>query len=88
MHLHGFYFAVESLGDGTRDRRFADERAPHVVTQLMQPGSTMTMAWTPERAGNWLFHCHVMSHVSPVLNVDGSRRRITSIQTTITRRPA
>jgi FtsP/CotA-like multicopper oxidase with cupredoxin domain len=24
----------------------------------------MTMTWTPERAGNWLFHCHVMHHVS------------------------
>ena len=20
--------------------------------------------WTPERAGNWLFHCHLMHHVS------------------------
>ena len=25
----------------------------------------MTMAWTPEREGNWLFHCHIMHHVSP-----------------------
>jgi FtsP/CotA-like multicopper oxidase with cupredoxin domain len=72
MHLHGFYFSVDSLGDGTRDRAFADERKPRVVTQLMQPGATMTMAWTPERAGNWLFHCHVMTHVSPMLHVDGS----------------
>ena len=21
----------------------------------------MTMAWTPEREGNWLFHCHIMA---------------------------
>ena len=27
----------------------------------------MAMTWTPERAGNWLFHCHVMTHVSPSL---------------------
>jgi hypothetical protein len=22
------------------------------------------MTWTPERAGNWLFHCHMVSHIS------------------------
>jgi len=74
MHLHGFYFNVESSGDGTRDRMFASEHRPHVVTQVMAPGSTMIITWTPERTGNWLFHCHVMTHVSPVLHVDGSER--------------
>ena len=72
MHLHGFYFEVDSLGDGTRDVTFASGARQRVVTQLMQPGSTMSMTWTPERIGNWLFHCHVMTHVSPVLHVDGS----------------
>ncbi|MGA8621780.1 MAG: multicopper oxidase domain-containing protein [Candidatus Sulfotelmatobacter sp.] len=23
------------------------------------------MTWTPERAGNWLFHCYMLTHVSP-----------------------
>ena len=65
MHLHGFYFEVESLGDGVHDQPVpAAERHP-VVTQLMRSGATMTMAWTPEREGNWLFHCHIMNHVSP-----------------------
>ena len=32
----------------------------------------MAITWTPERTGNWLFHCHVMTHVSPTLHVDGS----------------
>jgi FtsP/CotA-like multicopper oxidase with cupredoxin domain len=72
MHLHGFYFDVDSVGDGVRDTSYGPDQVPHVVTQLMQPGSTMTMRWLPERAGNWLFHCHVMLHVSPVLEVDGS----------------
>jgi FtsP/CotA-like multicopper oxidase with cupredoxin domain len=31
----------------------------------MQPGATLAMTWTPERAGNWLFHCHIRAHVSP-----------------------
>ena len=66
MHLHGFYFDVNSLGDGRRTRRWTPTRPRRVVTQLVPPGGTMTMAWTPERAGNWLFHCHVMDHVSPM----------------------
>jgi FtsP/CotA-like multicopper oxidase with cupredoxin domain len=65
MHLHGFYFDVESFGDGVRDRQHAPEQRPHVVTQLMPSGSTMAMTWVPERIGNWLFHCHVRAHVSP-----------------------
>jgi hypothetical protein len=27
------------------------------VTQFVMPGGTATIAWTPEWAGNWLFHC-------------------------------
>ena len=73
MHLHGFYFDVESQGDGVRDESVTHGR-PRVVTQLMAPGSTMSMTWTPERVGNWLFHCHTMLHVSPSLHVDGSPR--------------
>jgi FtsP/CotA-like multicopper oxidase with cupredoxin domain len=65
MHLHGFYFEVQSLGDGTRDRPIADADRHPVVTQLLRSGTTMTMTWTPEREGNWLFHCHIMHHVSP-----------------------
>ena len=72
MHLHGFYFEVDSLGDGLVDRPFALGRKPRVVTQLLPPGATLAMTWKPERAGNWLFHCHVMTHVSPVLYLDGS----------------
>ena len=75
MHLHGFYFDVDSLGDIARDSRFAPDQKPHVVTQVMQPGTTMAMTWRPEREGNWLFHCHVMAHVSPTLHVDESRKQ-------------
>ena len=64
MHLHGFYFDVDSVGDGARDSAFSAAHKPHVVTQLMPPGSTMAMTWTPERTGNWLFHCHIRAHVS------------------------
>jgi len=72
MHLHGFYFTVDSLGDGLRDHTFDDRQRSSVVTQVLPPGTTMRMTWMPERAGNWLFHCHVMTHVSPTLFVDGT----------------
>ena len=74
MHLHGFDFDVDSLGDGSHDKTFAADQKPHVFTQSMPSGSTMTMTWVPARAGNWLFHCHVMNHVSPTLEVDGSTK--------------
>ena len=65
MHLHGFYFDVDSVGDGVRDEPVKPAERHPVVTHLLRSGSTMTMTWTPEREGNWLFHCHIMHHVSP-----------------------
>ena len=65
LHLHGFYFEVHSLGNGVRDSLFEPSTVRRVVTQLMPPGGTMTMTWIPERPGNWLFHCHILHHVSP-----------------------
>ena len=65
LHLHGFYFEVNSLGDGVRDAQIDSAHKRRVVTQLLPSSGTMTMTWTAERAGNWLFHCHVMHHVSP-----------------------
>ncbi len=65
MHLHGFYFEVNSVGNGYRDQAFDETRQRRVVTQLLPSGGTMTMTWVPEREGNWLFHCHIMAHVSP-----------------------
>lgn len=65
MHLHGFYFTVLSTGDGRRDDQVAAGEGRRVVTHLLPSGGTMSLRWTPEREGNWLFHCHIMAHVSP-----------------------
>jgi FtsP/CotA-like multicopper oxidase with cupredoxin domain len=35
------------------------------VTEQMTVGETFEMEWTPERGGNWLFHCHMVSHMAP-----------------------
>jgi FtsP/CotA-like multicopper oxidase with cupredoxin domain len=65
MHLHGFYFEVTSLGNGIIDAPPDAQQPRRVVTQLIPSGGTMTVTWIPEREGNWLFHCHIMQHVSP-----------------------
>jgi len=65
MHLHGHYFTVTSSGDNARDLLRAVPDRSSVVTQAIQAGETMTMEWTPERPGNWLFHCHLLFHVMP-----------------------
>jgi len=64
MHLHGFYYNVESRGDWRSDAAYAGADRPLVVTHLMLPGETMNMSWTAEREGNWIFHCHFAFHVS------------------------
>jgi FtsP/CotA-like multicopper oxidase with cupredoxin domain len=65
MHLHGHYFRVISAGDNSADAARAVDRAPLVVTELLEPGATMAMEWSPERSGNWLFHCHTLIHTMP-----------------------
>jgi FtsP/CotA-like multicopper oxidase with cupredoxin domain len=65
LHLHGFYFRVDSVGDAEADTTYADDQRRMVVTELVRPGRTFTLTWTPERIGNWLFHCHVVPHTSP-----------------------
>ena len=61
MHLHGFYYRVTRRGNGVVDTALT--RAELVNTERMAPGATMSLAWTPDRLGNWLFHCHIPSHI-------------------------
>jgi FtsP/CotA-like multicopper oxidase with cupredoxin domain len=73
MHLHGFFFDVNSRGDGTIDSTFGGAATvPRVVTERAAPGRTFTMTWIPERAGNWLFHCHDNFHTLRSAPLDGS----------------
>ncbi len=71
LHLHGFYFDVDTLGDGFHDTAFDAAHKRHVVTQLVPGGGTLSLTWRPDRAGNWLFHCHNMDHVSPDRRLGG-----------------
>lgn len=65
MHLHGFYFRVDARGTGLADSVFTPAQRQLGVTEDMGPGNSMYMVWSPNREGNWLFHCHVTFHVVP-----------------------
>jgi manganese oxidase len=75
MHLHGFYYQIESRGDWKSEQVYPGEERPLLVTNLMRPGETMRVGWLPNRAGNWIFHCHFAFHVSHHLKL---RRSSTS----------
>jgi len=61
MHLHGMFFDVVSTGDGLTSQLL--NRPLTEVTHAVPPGGTFDINWQPERAGNWLFHCHMIVHM-------------------------
>jgi FtsP/CotA-like multicopper oxidase with cupredoxin domain len=65
MHLHGFYYHLDAVGDGEHYRAYGEGDRPLIVTQLVESGETFDMTWEPARAGRWLFHCHMLVHMSP-----------------------
>lgn len=71
MHLHGFFYRLDALGDGRVDTLFSADRRPLVVTDNLLSGTTMAMTWSPNRPGNWLFHCHILYHVMGALSLAG-----------------
>ena len=52
MHLHGFYYQI--------DRPDAHDE----VTHAFYPGEAEELSWTADRAGNWMFHCHIDDHIT------------------------
>ena len=63
MHMHGFYFQVNGIGDQDHFALYKPAERPTVVTQEMPLGATFDMAWTPERPGHWIMHCHLTIHM-------------------------
>jgi len=74
MHLHGFYFRVTGAGDGVAYRDIAPEARQLTVTEIVNPGATMAMRWKPDRAGNWIFHCHFAGHMTSMDGLNKDRR--------------
>ena len=72
MHLHGFYFNVDSRGDERIDTIFPSGASPHFAnTERLASGRTFSLTWIPTRAGNWLFHCHDSVHIVRRQLLDG-----------------
>jgi FtsP/CotA-like multicopper oxidase with cupredoxin domain len=72
MHLHGFYFNVDSRGDEGADTIYGRGFSPRmVVTERLVPGRTFSLTWKPTRPGNWLFHCHDNAHLARGVPLDG-----------------
>jgi len=68
MHLHGFFFEVTSWTSQTGSSfipRSAEPLEPVLaVTWPLQVTAAMRMQWVAHEPGNWLFHCHLMRHMS------------------------
>jgi FtsP/CotA-like multicopper oxidase with cupredoxin domain len=69
MHLHGFYYDVDTRGSAAADTSYDEAHRRRVVTELMLPGGTMAVRWSPTQPGNWVFHCHFAFHVSSELHL-------------------
>ena len=66
IHLHGFYFRMDSRGNGSRDSVYSSNTERQwEFTELVVGASTRSLTWVPERAGNWLLHCHIVPHFGP-----------------------
>ena len=74
MHLHGFYFRVMRVGDGRRDEPIGDGARPTGRDAAAPVRRHDVIQWTPERDGNWLFHCHIMA--APVTRASPRRAPI------------
>lgn len=70
MHLHGFYFRVDERGDAAHDSTLARQQQNFSVSVATRRGEWMSITWVPDRAGNWMFHCHMAAHMSGAQRLD------------------
>jgi FtsP/CotA-like multicopper oxidase with cupredoxin domain len=66
MHLHGFLFTEVAVDGGQVPLAAQFER----YTQDVAPGEAYDLAFTPNEDGVWLFHCHILAHVTGANGTD------------------
>lgn len=66
MHMHGGFMTVIAK-DG-----FPLPAPQRINTISVAPGETYDVILAPQFAGTWLWHCHVLSHVTGAKDVDGN----------------
>ncbi len=74
MHLHGFFYTIESHGDGRVDTPVPLSARHLSNTDLIEPLHTFTFTFLPNTPGNWLFHCHFAFHTDETVTLAGSPR--------------
>ncbi len=74
MHLHGFFFRT--------DRPDAYDE----VTHPFYPGDAEVLSWTADRAGDWMFHCHIDDHITRHAPLRAMLARKPDPQLTVTKR--
>ncbi|HEU4701598.1 MAG TPA: multicopper oxidase domain-containing protein, partial [Conexibacter sp.] len=72
LHLHGFYFRVERTGNERGDAAIAPAKQYLQNMQTVPAGGTVALSWVPTTPGNWVFHCHLASHVGETVTLHGS----------------
>jgi len=72
LHLHGFYYEIESRGDGRVETPVPGPQRHLSNTDLIDPGQVVTLSFVPNMPGNWLFHCHYAWHTDDVVSLVGS----------------
>src|SRR5215207_648268 len=72
MHLHGFYFRVDTHGapQAGADSIYAPEQRRMAVTETVATRNTASITWSPDRPGGWLFHCHLTNHAARFAPID------------------
>jgi FtsP/CotA-like multicopper oxidase with cupredoxin domain len=76
MHLHGFYFRIDSRSDGPTDTLYTAAQQRMAVTEPIQSFQAVSLSWKAERPGNWVFHCHYAIHISDYVTVDEKNGKV------------
>lgn len=69
LHLHGFYYRIESHGDGARDIAVPVDSQRLSNTDVIAAGGTVTFSFLASTPGNWLFHCHFAFHADEAVSI-------------------
>jgi len=74
MHLHGFFYRIESRGNGARDTAIHPDSQFLSNTDIIALGGTMMLSFVASTPGNWLFHCHFAFHTDDAVSLVGAPR--------------
>jgi manganese oxidase len=72
MHLHGFHFELDAVGNGENYKVFEPGLQPLEFTHNVEIAETYEMTWVPKEPGRWLYHCHRIPHMRLPVPLDAA----------------